>query len=184
MNEREKHLPNAFSHFGVCVCVCVLRETINVLTVCLTLTKPISLEHRLPNSLTTDGAAWINPLLLHCRSDCQTLLIATIVSFFFLVLPPLRWICVYSLLWTRLYIWNRGERKKIVFIYLNVAWLISLSPSFPCSHPSSCCSVAEIMSVLFFHSMKYRPEDPRNSNNDRFILSKVARTSKCHPCLQ
>ncbi|XP_066500217.1 transketolase-like [Hoplias malabaricus] len=39
-------------------------------------------------------------------------------------------------------------------------------------HPTSCCSAAEIMSVLFFHSMKYRPDDPRNPNNDRFILSK------------
>ncbi|TKS77310.1 Transketolase [Collichthys lucidus] len=39
-------------------------------------------------------------------------------------------------------------------------------------HPTSCCSVAEVMSVLFFHTMKYRPEDPRNPNNDRFILSK------------
>ncbi|CAB1432090.1 unnamed protein product [Pleuronectes platessa] len=39
-------------------------------------------------------------------------------------------------------------------------------------HPTSCCSVAEIMSVLFFHTMKYRPDDPRNFNNDRFILSK------------
>uniref|UniRef100_A0A8C8JVF0 Transketolase n=1 Tax=Oncorhynchus tshawytscha TaxID=74940 RepID=A0A8C8JVF0_ONCTS len=39
-------------------------------------------------------------------------------------------------------------------------------------HPTSCCSVAEIMSVLFFHTMKYRPEDPRNINNDRFVLSK------------
>uniref|UniRef100_A0A8C7Z445 transketolase n=1 Tax=Oryzias sinensis TaxID=183150 RepID=A0A8C7Z445_9TELE len=38
--------------------------------------------------------------------------------------------------------------------------------------PTSCCSVAEIMSVLFFHTMKYHPEDPRNINNDRFILSK------------
>uniref|UniRef100_A0A669D132 transketolase n=1 Tax=Oreochromis niloticus TaxID=8128 RepID=A0A669D132_ORENI len=43
---------------------------------------------------------------------------------------------------------------------------------FCCSHPTSCSSVAEIMSVLFFHSMKYRPEDPRNPNNDRFVLSK------------
>lgn len=33
--------------------------------------------------------------------------------------------------------------------------------------------MAEIMSVLFFHTMKYRPEDPRNPSNDRFILSKV-----------
>ena len=31
------------------------------------------------------------------------------------------------------------------------------------------------MSVLFFHTMKYRPEDPRYINNDRFILSKVRR---------
>lgn len=42
------------------------------------------------------------------------------------------------------------------------------------SYPTSCCSVAEIMSVLFFHTMKYRPEDPRNFNSDRFILSKVS----------
>uniref|UniRef100_A0A8D0CL72 transketolase n=1 Tax=Scleropages formosus TaxID=113540 RepID=A0A8D0CL72_SCLFO len=41
-----------------------------------------------------------------------------------------------------------------------------------CIHPTSCCSVAEIMSVLFFHTMRYRPEDPRNPNNDRFVLSK------------
>ncbi|MBN3317435.1 TKT Transketolase, partial [Atractosteus spatula] len=40
-------------------------------------------------------------------------------------------------------------------------------------HPTSCCSAAEIMSVLFFHTMKYKPLDPRNPNNDRFILSKV-----------
>ncbi|OCT58066.1 transketolase [Xenopus laevis] len=39
-------------------------------------------------------------------------------------------------------------------------------------HPTSCCSAAEIMSVLFFHSMKYKPQDPRNPNNDRFVMSK------------
>ncbi|CAL8254087.1 unnamed protein product [Arctogadus glacialis] len=39
-------------------------------------------------------------------------------------------------------------------------------------HPTSCCSVAEIMSVLFFNTMKYRPEDPKNIHNDRFVLSK------------
>ncbi|XP_038628776.1 transketolase isoform X1 [Tachyglossus aculeatus] len=39
-------------------------------------------------------------------------------------------------------------------------------------HPTSCCSAAEIMSVLFFHTMKYKPQDPRNPNNDRFVLSK------------
>ncbi|XP_069823141.1 transketolase [Dendropsophus ebraccatus] len=39
-------------------------------------------------------------------------------------------------------------------------------------HPSSCCSAAEIMSVLFFHTMKYKPQDPKNPNNDRFVMSK------------
>ncbi|KAJ7316841.1 hypothetical protein JRQ81_003003 [Phrynocephalus forsythii] len=39
-------------------------------------------------------------------------------------------------------------------------------------HPTSCCSAAEIMSVLFFHTMRYKPQDPRSPNNDRFVLSK------------
>uniref|UniRef100_A0A671QL52 Transketolase-like n=1 Tax=Sinocyclocheilus anshuiensis TaxID=1608454 RepID=A0A671QL52_9TELE len=39
-------------------------------------------------------------------------------------------------------------------------------------HPTSCCSAAELMSVLFFHTMRYKADDPRNPSNDRFILSK------------
>ncbi|XP_043823059.1 transketolase [Dromiciops gliroides] len=39
-------------------------------------------------------------------------------------------------------------------------------------HPTSCCSAAEIMAVLFFHTMKYKPQDPRDPSNDRFVLSK------------
>ncbi|XP_078517723.1 transketolase [Lissotriton helveticus] len=39
-------------------------------------------------------------------------------------------------------------------------------------HPTSCCSAAEIMSVLFFNVMKYKPQDPRNPHNDRFVISK------------
>ncbi|XP_051834844.1 transketolase [Antechinus flavipes] len=39
-------------------------------------------------------------------------------------------------------------------------------------HPTSCCSAAEIMAVLFFHTMKYKPQDPRDASNDRFVLSK------------
>lgn len=41
-----------------------------------------------------------------------------------------------------------------------------------CRHPTSCCSAAEIMSVLFFHTMHYTIEEPRHPNNDRFVLSK------------
>lgn len=61
---------------------------------------------------------------------------------------------------------SKSEFHNSIFII----WIMS---SLFCSHPTSCCSVAEIMSVLFFHSMKYRPDDPKNPNNDRFILSKV-----------
>lgn len=32
--------------------------------------------------------------------------------------------------------------------------------------------MAEIMSVLFFHTMKYKVQVPRDASNDRFILSK------------
>ncbi|XP_045320008.1 transketolase-like protein 2 [Leopardus geoffroyi] len=39
-------------------------------------------------------------------------------------------------------------------------------------HPTSCCSAAEIMSVLFFHTMRYKQTDPGHPDNDRFILSK------------
>ncbi|KAK3738800.1 hypothetical protein RRG08_035680 [Elysia crispata] len=39
-------------------------------------------------------------------------------------------------------------------------------------HPTSCCSAAEVMSVLFFHTMRYTTKEPKNPNNDRFVLSK------------
>lgn len=39
-------------------------------------------------------------------------------------------------------------------------------------HPTSCCSIAEIMSVLFFHTMRYKVADPRDPASDRLILSK------------
>jgi transketolase len=39
-------------------------------------------------------------------------------------------------------------------------------------HPSSCCSAADIVATLFFSVMRYDPKNPRNPNNDRFVLSK------------
>lgn len=39
-------------------------------------------------------------------------------------------------------------------------------------HPTSCCSAAELMSVLFFHIMRYKASEPRHHCNDRFVLSK------------
>ncbi|KAG8187341.1 hypothetical protein JTE90_011703 [Oedothorax gibbosus] len=39
-------------------------------------------------------------------------------------------------------------------------------------HPTSCMSMAEIISVLFFDTMKYKLSEPRDPASDRFVLSK------------
>lgn len=39
-------------------------------------------------------------------------------------------------------------------------------------HPTSCASMAEIMSVLFFNTLRYNLKFPRDPSSDRFILSK------------
>ncbi len=39
-------------------------------------------------------------------------------------------------------------------------------------HPTTCMSAADIVSALFFHAMRYHPDEPHHPNNDRFILSK------------
>ena len=39
-------------------------------------------------------------------------------------------------------------------------------------HPTSCMSAAEIMATLFFAEMRYDPRNPKQPDNDRFVLSK------------
>src|SRR5262249_31475107 len=39
-------------------------------------------------------------------------------------------------------------------------------------HPTTCCSAADLMAVLFFGEMRYVPTDPSHAAADRFILSK------------
>lgn len=39
-------------------------------------------------------------------------------------------------------------------------------------HPTSCLSAADIISVIFFHLLRYDISDPKNKHNDRFIMSK------------
>src|SRR3954464_13508612 len=39
-------------------------------------------------------------------------------------------------------------------------------------HPTSCFSMAEIMAALFFAEMRYDAKDPKNTESDRFVLSK------------
>ena len=39
-------------------------------------------------------------------------------------------------------------------------------------HPTSCLSAADVVSALFFHTMRFDPKNPAHPNNDRFVLSK------------
>jgi transketolase len=39
-------------------------------------------------------------------------------------------------------------------------------------HPTSCLSAADIVATLFFNVMRFDPKNPKNPNNDRFVLSK------------
>ncbi|EDL84992.1 rCG43880 [Rattus norvegicus] len=49
---------------------------------------------------------------------------------------------------------------------------IRTTSSSTTSYLTPCSSAAEIMSVLFFYTMRYKQEDPENPDNDRCILSK------------
>jgi transketolase len=39
-------------------------------------------------------------------------------------------------------------------------------------HPTSCLSAADLVSALFFHTMRFDPAKPHHPQNDRFVLSK------------
>src|SRR5438034_10155461 len=39
-------------------------------------------------------------------------------------------------------------------------------------HPTSCCSMADMMAALFFAEMRFDPQDPGNPESDGFVLWK------------
>jgi transketolase len=39
-------------------------------------------------------------------------------------------------------------------------------------HPTSCCSMADVMAAMFFAEMRFDPREPHNPDADRFVLSK------------
>merc|ERR1719270_1961352 len=49
---------------------------------------------------------------------------------------------------------------------------VQMTTASKSSHPTSCSSMAEIMSVLFFRVMRYSVSEPKAASNDRFVLSK------------
>ncbi|KAL0275399.1 UNVERIFIED_CONTAM: hypothetical protein PYX00_003255 [Menopon gallinae] len=49
---------------------------------------------------------------------------------------------------------------------------ISATNASKSGHPTSCASIAEIMSVLFFNTMRYNIQTPKHKSSDRLVLSK------------
>lgn len=56
--------------------------------------------------------------------------------------------------------------------YLLRYWSLIETSQAGSGHPTSCLSAADMVAVLFFYVMHYFPQEPRNLDNDRFILSK------------
>ena len=51
-------------------------------------------------------------------------------------------------------------------------WSVRATTEAGSGHPTSCLSAADIVATLFFAVMRYDPKNPKNPNNDRFVLSK------------
>ncbi|XP_071497385.1 transketolase-like protein 2 isoform X2 [Diadema antillarum] len=66
---------------------------------------------------------------------------------------------------------KRKQALKDIANKLRVHSIVSTSAA-KSGHPTSCCSAAEIMSVLFFNTMRYSIGKPRDPGSDRFIMSK------------
>jgi transketolase len=69
------------------------------------------------------------------------------------------------------------DRASLIAALINIATRLRIDSLRSTSqtgtgHPTSCCSMADITAALFFAEMRFDPKDPRNTENDRFVLSK------------
>ncbi len=71
---------------------------------------------------------------------------------------------------------SRKNEKELQFLRNTAHRLrilsIQMTARAGSGHPTSCLSSAEIMAVLFFHTMQYDPENLHLPGNDEFVLSK------------
>lgn len=51
-------------------------------------------------------------------------------------------------------------------------WIIKMLAEAGSGHPGGSLSAIDILTVLYFHTMRHRPQDPQWSLRDRFVLSK------------
>lgn len=70
---------------------------------------------------------------------------------------------------------NKINEKKLNYlrkIALNLRIdSIKATTASKSGHPTSCMAISDLVSAIFFHFLKYDIKNPKNSNNDRFILS-------------
>lgn len=70
---------------------------------------------------------------------------------------------------------NKVDNRKINFlkkVALNLRIdSIKATTASKSGHPTSCMAISDLISVIFFHFLKYDIKNPKNPNNDRFILS-------------
>ena len=68
------------------------------------------------------------------------------------------------------------KKEKTTFIKNKALQLridsIKSTTSSKSGHPTSCLSAADLVATIFFNFLKYDIKNPKNPNNDRFILSK------------
>ena len=50
--------------------------------------------------------------------------------------------------------------------------IISMTCAAASGHPGGSLSAADIITVLYFHTLKHKPKDPSWSDRDRFVMSK------------
>lgn len=72
-----------------------------------------------------------------------------------------------------------GEEEETAIKVQDIAHLmridaINMTNASASGHPTSCSSMAELLSAVFFHpsGMKFNPNAPRGFENDKFVLSK------------
>ncbi len=66
---------------------------------------------------------------------------------------------------------KRIDQIAKIAVRLRIHSLISTTQAGS-GHPTTCLSAADLIAALFFGIMKFTPENPRDPNNDEFILSK------------
>ena len=63
-------------------------------------------------------------------------------------------------------------------------WSIMMTTEAGSGHPTTCMSMAEIMSVLFFNEMRFDPTTPERKEADVFVLSKGHAAPIWYACLK